>query len=375
MRIAIDGNEANVVNKVGVHQYAYEILWGLYRQNNGQKNKDSFTVFLKGHPNPDLPKENVNWKYTILKGGKVWILTKLMPYLLVNSEYDVLFVPSHYTPIVTRIPVVATIHDLGYLDSSEQFNKYDFWQLKYWTAKTVRASTKLIAVSDSTKKDIVRHYKLDSEKIAIVHHGYDTAKYNTDISDAIVRRTKSKYHINGNYLLFLSTLKPSKNIEGLLAAFADCKNRLSEKYTLVIAGSKGWLYESIFAKVVSLGLEKDVVFTGFVHEDDKPALYYGSRLFALPVFWEGFGMTALESIACGTPVVSSSKGGLPEVLGDAGNYVDPYSVKDISQKIESVLDLKKSDYKKIVQKGIRRAKTFSWEKASRETLQVLRSVV
>lgn len=375
MHIAIDGNEANIENKVGVHQYAFEILKALYAENEKLKLPNTFTVYLKYPPRRDLPEENERWKYKMLSGGKVWIVTKLMPQLLLQRNIDVFFSPSHYLPPLLKQKSVCTIHDLGYLESSEQFKKYDFWQLKLWTAKSISVSNRLIAVSNSTKQDIVRHYGFASKKIDVVHHGYDKKLFNTNISPNLVRRVKEKYGIKGDYILFLSTLKPSKNIEGLIHAFSLLKSGYKKPVSLVIAGKKGWLYEEIFNTVKSLNLQDSVVFTDFVTEEEKPALYYGARVFALPVFWEGFGMTAIESMACGTPVVVSKVGGLPEVVGNAGLYVNPSDSSDIKKGLLEVITKSEKAYNQFVKMGLERVKLFSWEKAARDTLTILESVV
>lgn len=378
MIIGIDGNEANIENRVGVHQYAFEILWGIYKNaksKKGEEKKDTFIVYLKKEPLSDFPKETKWWKYKILSGGKVWILSKLTPHLLLHREVDVLFSPSHYSPIVSRIPIVATIHDLGYLESSEQFKKNDFWQLKLWTAKTISHSRRLVSVSQSTKKDLVRHYPKSKEKISVVYHGYDSSKFNSTISDKIVDNVKRKYRIKNDYILFLSMLKPSKNIEGLLKAFKIFSDRTDYDISLVIAGKKGWLFDTIFRTVKELYLEDKVIFTDFVPENDKPSLYYGARLFAIPAFWEGFGMTALEAMATGTPVVASAVGGLPEVVSEAGEIVDPQNPEDIARGIEKIISLSKSDYSKLQKQSLAQARKFSWEKAAKETLEVIKSVV
>ncbi len=373
MHIGIDGNEANYERKVGVHQYAYEILWGLYRLNQSSKNNDTFTIYLRTEPKNELPRENKDWRYKVLVGGKVWILSRLMPHLLFREKVDVLFVPSHYTPPVTRNSIVFTIHDLGYLNSSEHFKKYDFWQLKYWTAISIYVSKGIIAVSKFTKKDIVRHYKSASVKTSVVPHGYVHRRFNTKISESNVRRVKSKYFIQGKYVLFLSTLKPSKNIDGILRSFKVLKDSDSTYgVKLVIAGKKGWLYESIFALVEDLGLQSDVIFTDYVNEKEKPALIYGARVFVSPSHWEGFGMQVLESLACGTPVVVSNVASLPEVAGEAGVYVDNKDPEDIARGIKRVLSMKTRVYNELVSKGLVQASKFSWERSARETLKVIK---
>ncbi|QQS38592.1 glycosyltransferase family 4 protein [Candidatus Woesebacteria bacterium] len=374
MRIGIDGNEANSINKVGVHQYAFEILRAIYNENNNAKSKNNYTIYLKRKASSDLPKENKYWRYKILGGGRVWLITKLMPYLIFHRDCDVLFSPSHYLPPLTRTYKVCTIHDLGYLDSSGQFKKYDFWQLKYWTAISLFVSSKLIAVSQSTKNDIVRHYPSATNKVTVVHHGYDKRRFNANISDYNVRRIKRKYRIDSEYILFLSMIKPSKNIDGLIKAFEELIRDRSCNLKLVIAGKRGWHYNKVLNLANELGIGDKVVFTGFVPEDDKAILYYGAKLFALPAHWEGFGMTALEAMACGTPVLVSKVGGLPEVVGKAGTYVDNKDVSDICRGIKKILDLSENKYKLLVKEGFVQASIFSWEKAAKETIKVFESV-
>jgi glycosyltransferase involved in cell wall biosynthesis len=269
-----------------------------------------------------------------------------MPKLWKSPRPDVLFTPSHYLPPLTLIPSVFTIHDLGYLKFSGQFKKYDFWQLKCWTAISVFISKYIIAVSDSTKQDIVRHYSFASKKVVIAHHGYDKTRFNDKINANDVRRVKKKYGISEKeFVLFLSTLKPSKNVEGLLKAYALISNFQfpisNGKIKLVIAGKKGWLYDSIFQRVKELNLGKNVIFTDFVSEKDKPALLFAAKVFVLPSFWEGFGMDVLNAMACGTPPVVSKVSSLPEVAGQAGIYVDPYNIESIAEGINKVLNMSK----------------------------------
>ena len=370
MIIGIDGNEANIKEKVGVHQYAFKILWGINKLGI-ENGKNTYFIYLKNPPRDDLPKESKYWKYKVIPGKGLWILTRLMPHLWRRQNLEVFFSPSHYLPPLTRIPCVCTIHDLGYLKFSGQFKKYDYWQLKYWTAISVYISKYIIAVSESTKNDIVRHYSFASRKIKVVHHGYDRHLFKHDIGSNVVRRIREKYKIPKDYLLFMSMLKPSKNIEGLLEAFALSKNKLDD-IKLVIAGKKGWLFESIFEKVQELGLKKDVIFTDYIHESDKEGLIKGAKAFILPSYWEGFGMDVLNAMACGTPVIVSRVASLPEVAGKAGIFVNPNNVKDISKAILKVLLLPPKEYNMLVNAGLEQVKKFSWEKSAKETLEVLK---
>ncbi len=381
MIVGIDGNEANEENRVGVNQYAFEVLWGIYKLQDIWSKKHRFIVYLKKQPVPELPKVKKGFEYKVLPGGSNWIISKLTPYLLFGGQKpDVFFTPSHYVPPFSLCPRVCTIHDLGYLKFSGQFRKFDFWQLLLWSAYSIIISKKVISVSNSTKDDIVRHYPFGKEKIVVTHEAFDSNRFNQSISQEDVRRLKAKYHIVDDYVLFLGTLKPSKNIEGLISAFYALKFKIKnlklkiEEPKLVIAGKKGWLYDSIFRKTDELGLKNDVIFTDFVPEADKPGLIKGARVFVIPSFWEGFGLDALSAMASGIPVVASKVGSLPEVVGEAGVYVDPNSIDSIASGILKVLRMGKTEYNKLVEKGLKQVLGFSWEKTAKETLKVLESV-
>jgi glycosyltransferase involved in cell wall biosynthesis len=374
MIIGIDGNEANVENRVGVNTYAFELLHGLKKLESEWSKNHSLIVYLKEKPRKDLPLESNFFKYRILSGSSQWIFLKLTPYLFNNPErLSLFFTPSHYVPPVARVPRVCAIMDLGYLEFSEQFKRWDFWQLKLWSAYSIFVSKVVIAISDSTKKDIVRHYKFASKKVTVTPLAYDKNKFNTTRDLANMRRIKKKYSIVNDYILFMSTLKPSKNVVGLISAWAMVSPEFPE-VQLIVAGKKGWMYQEIFEEVKRLNIREKVVFTDYVDEENKPDLIKGAKAFVLPSFWEGFGIDPLNSIASGVPVVVSSQGALPEVVGDAGVFVDPYSTESIADGIRQVLRMTKGDYNSIVAKGIKRAQQFSWEATARKTLSLLESI-
>lgn len=376
MIIGIDGNEANIEKRVGVNTYAYELLWNLWKLQDEWKNDHKLIVFLKNEPRGDLPKETQFFKYKVIKGGGSWILRKLTPALLKNEEgCDVFFSPSHYVPPLVTIPRICSIMDLGYLEFSGQFRKKDFWQLKVWTAISVYVSKRIFAISNSTKDDIVRHYPSSKGKIYVTPLAYDDKKFNMHISQDDVRRVGSRHSIVTDYVLYLGTLKPSKNIEGLIEAFATLNSKTQiPNYKLVIAGKKGWMFESIFEKVKKMGIEDKVIFTDFIAEEDKPALIKGAKVFVLPSFWEGFGLDVLNAMACGVPVVCSNVGSLPEVVGEAGILIDPHNTESIAEGMREVLFASTSKYNSIVEKGLRQVEKFSWEKTARETLKVITNV-
>lgn len=374
MIIGIDGNEANISERVGVNTYAFELLKNLGKLSEESKNDLRLIVYLKEKPLPDLPKETQNFKYKIISGHGFWIITKLMPDLFFGSPRpDIFFSPSHYAPPLAPMPRIISIMDLGYLETSGQFTKKVFWQLKWWSAISIFVSKAIIAISNSTKDDIVRHYPFAKDKIHITPLAYDRDRFNDKIPEKDVRRVKNKYSIVDDYVLYLGTLKPSKNVEGLIEAFSQITTQVPG-IKLVIAGKKGWMYESIYKKVEEAGLMEKVIFTDFVPETDKPGLIKGAKVFVLPSFWEGFGLDAVNAMASGVPVVASNIGSLPEVVGDAGILVDPKNTKSIADGILKVLLAGGAQYNSMVAVGLAQAKKFSWEATAKATLKVFESL-
>lgn len=370
MIIGIDGNEANIKNRVGVNQYAAELLCALEKLPEAKKHE--LTIYLSEKPLGHLPKVRGGWQYRVLEGKGFWILRKLTPHLwLRQTRPDVFFAPSHYAPLLPPMPLVISIMDLGYLRFPDQFTKYDLYQLRYWGQISARQAKKIIAISETTKKDILKNYPWTQNKVEVTHLGYDRKRYRFPVPFSQVKKTIKKYKIEGDFILYLGTLKPSKNIEGLLNAFAQIENKTIK---LVIAGKKGWLYESVFQKVGQLDINKRVIFTDFVPENDKPALYAGAKALVSPSLWEGFGMHILEAMACGTPVIASYVGSIPEVIENAGILVNPDDPKDIALGINRVVSSSKNQYNELVQGSLVQAKKFSWEKTAKQTLRILEEI-
>ncbi|OGM05503.1 hypothetical protein A2125_00295 [Candidatus Woesebacteria bacterium GWB1_43_5] len=382
MLIGIDGNEANEVRAdigapAGVNVYAFELLRSIHKLQDEWKDKHSVVVYLRRKPSSLLPKETEYFKYKVLGGGGLWVMTRLTPHLcFTDKRPDVIFSPSHYAPFLAPMPKVVSIMDIGYLKNSGYLKKMDFWQLKYWTAISVSASRKVLAISKSTKDDIVRHYPSSAGKVVVTPLAHDPAKFNSRTlvkEEKVLTRIKSKYSIGLSYVLYLGVLKPNKNVAGLISAWGRIVHEYP-KITLVIAGKKGWGYGEIFSTVKALRLTQKVVFTDYVPESDKPALIAGAKLFVLPSFWEGFGLDVLNAMASGVPVAVSRAGSLPEVAGRAGTYFDPNNHADIARKISRVLSLSKVDYNKIAKQSLEQAKKFSWDDTARLTLKTLESI-
>lgn len=371
MLIGIDGNEANGKNRVGIGQFAFNVIKEL-EEIERENPQNSYIVYLKEAPQPDLPQERKGWKYRIFGPGKAWTQFALPLKLFTQKEkLDVFYSPSHYAPRFSPFPTVISIMDLGHHRNPDQFAKKDLYQLIQWEKYSVRNSSRIVTISEFSKSEIIKIYKYPAEKITVASPGYDKFEIRNGKSESI-SKIKAKYKIQSKYFLYLGTLKPNKNIEGLIEAF----NILTKTYyqkpvTLVVAGKKGWLYETIFEKVQRLSLEDKVIFTGFFDEEEKPNLMAGAEAFALPSFYEGFGIPILEAMSLGVPVITSSVASMPEVGGKAAIYCDPNSPEDIAKAMLQVLSLNKSQRDEIIAKGKGQTALFSWKKCAQQVLTTL----
>lgn len=362
MLIGVDGNEANVEKKVGVSVYTYSLLKYFKKKSSSEL---KFKIYLKNRPK-DLPVESAYYKYEIVPGNFLWSQI-FLPWKLYQEKIkpNVFFSPAHYIPRFCPVPAVVTIHDLSYIFYPEDFLKKDLYQLKSWTKYSLKKAEKVIAVSKTTKKDIIKQYYLPDEKIDVIYNGYE--KKPVQKSDIFRLKIEDK-----PYILYVGTIQPRKNIDILITAFSKFK-QLYPEFQLIIAGKKGWMFEGIFEKVADLGLENEVFFTDFITDNQLVFLYKNAFCLVLPSFYEGFGIPLLEAMNFSCPVISSFASSLPEIGGDAALYFDPKNSYDLVEKLKILKEDKKL-VKELVEKGKKRVKDFSWEKCADQTLEVIKSV-
>jgi len=356
MLIGIDGNEANVKRRVGIGEYSYELL----RQFAELRIKNlEFQIYLKSEPLSDMPDENENWIYRIIKPGKLWTQWRLpLDLYLHKPRPDVFFTPSHYAPRFSPVPTVISVMDLSYLYFPELFNVEDLHQLQSWTAYSVKNAKKILTISNSSKNDIIKEYNVASSKVIVTHLGI---KEFNSLSPNIytMKNLRTKHDLSEKFILFVGTLHAQKES--------------SEDLQLVIVGKKGWLFEEILDTPKRLGIEDKVRFLDNINDDELNTLYHNAFCFVLPSLYEGFGLPILEAMQAGCPVITSNVSSLPEAAGDACLYVDPENVDDIKEKILKVLGDKKLR-QVLIEKGKKQVKKFSWEKTARETLNALEEI-
>jgi len=285
---------------------------------------------------------------------------------------DLLHSPDFIPPAFGARHFVITVHDLNFLyypqfltaESRRYYNDQIAWAVAH--------ADHILADSEATRADLIRLLHVPPEKVTTVHLGIDPVF--RPLPPDPVRETLARYGLTPGYLLFVGTLEPRKNLPGLLTAYRILLDRVKPSPPLVIVGSRGWLYEAIYARVESLRLENHVRFVYDVADDDLPALYNGAALLVMPSFYEGFGLPALEAQACGTPVVISDRGSLPEVAGDAAVTVNPDDPEDIAAGIARVLG-DPGLQAALRAAGPAHAARFTWEQAARGTLSVYRQIL
>jgi glycosyltransferase involved in cell wall biosynthesis len=243
-----------------------------------------------------------------------------------------------------------------------------FQAMMQWSAGN---ADRLIAISESTRQDVIRLLSVASSKIVSTQLA---ASSNYCLLPPFeVESVVKRYNlIQGKYIYFVGALEPRKNIPLLIEAYAKLGKQFSD-VPLIIAGKKGWMYHEIFKRVAALNLQDRVRFLGYVPEQDLIALYNGARVFVYPSYYEGFGFPVLEAMQCGTPVITTNVSSMPEVAGDAALLVPPNDVEALSIALQRVLT---DDVlaKNLSQRGLARAVNFSWQRCAKETLQVYESV-
>jgi len=365
MLIGIDGNEANSPNKVGVGQYALNLLNHLHQLDK----TNQYLIYLKDSPSKELPPESLNWQYKIFGPQKLWTRFALPLKLFTQKEkLDLFFSPSHYSPLFSPCSTIPTIHDIGYLQFQNQFTKKDFYQLKNWTIQSIKKAKHIITVSQFSKDEIIKTYQISPQKISIAYNGVDNSPL---INSKIQQKILSSYSLKAkNYFLYLGTLKPNKNIPFLIKSYSLLLKTKSYSLPakLVIAGKKGWLFDEIFATVKQEGIKDYVVFTDFVTEEQKWTLYKNAIASVLPSTYEGFGIPAIESMKVGTPVIVSNIPPFKEVVQNNGLFINPQNESDLCQKMIEILN--PDTQKKYSKLGQIQADKFTWDSTAKSIISV-----
>ena len=381
MRIALD---VSLVpgQRVGVGQYAYQLARALAqvdRVNSYVLYPVFYFIVSPDYHRADLPvAANMRVAHRRLPPELVQSLWRrdrpeqFKEYLLGRAEvvHSTTFcAPRFRTP---RRRLVATIHDCTFVTHPEFHLPANVEHCLRGTRLAIERADALIAVSESTRADLIERMGAPADRIVVTHEAADPGL--ARVTDPIrLEQVRHRYGLPERFVLSLGAMEPRKNVGRLLEAFVALAPAVRKDVTLVVAGAQGWLNDSIYEQVQKLGLGESVRFTGYIKEEDLAAVYSLATVFAYPSLWEGFGLPVLEAMACGTPVLTSSVSSLPEVAGDAAVLVQPRDVDAIAEGLGRLLE-DDSLRRQLSERGYRRAADFSWERCARETLAVYKAV-
>ena len=281
---------------------------------------------------------------------------------------------NYYIPPFTRGKKVVTVHDMVVKACPETVRKKTLWFLRRTLKASIRRADHIVTDSEFSKKEILKYYNVPEEKISVVYCGVDFERFKPLENKEFLNLVKEKYGIEKEYFLYLGTLEPRKNLVRLVQAYAEAKKGKEDFPCLVLAGGKGWMYEEIFHTVRILGLEQDVLFTGYVADEEVPVLMAGAFAFCFPSVYEGFGMPVLEAMACGTPVLTSRDSSMEEIAGEETVLVDAISVESIKTGLISLHE-QKVLREQLIQKGLQKVKEYSWKNAGEALMKVYRDLV
>ena len=351
---------AKSYRSAGINWYIYNLLHHLPEADS----EIAYTVFLnerryRGAPGTrlcvsrlpaDRPPVRILWEQV------------LQPRALRRAKVDLLHHPAFVGPLASACPFVVTVHDLSYLFFPQGFRALNRSYLQIFTRLSVRRARRVIAVSESTKRDLVQQYGISPGKVDVVHNGVDTAYRPLPVREVAAFRREEG--LPERFILFVGTLEPRKNVVRLIEAYARLPK---DRPALMLVGGKGWLYDEIFARVEALGLSGEVRFAGYVPAEVLPWWYNAADLFVYPSLYEGFGLPPLEAMACGTAVISSTASSLPEVVGQAGLLIDPTNTETLAKAMEQVLADREMQ-QEMESAGLAQAQKFSWEQTARQTV-------
>ena len=367
MRIGVDGRELEFNTRTGIGRYLINFL------SYATAQRPDYRFFLYGNENTVSPVSRPNLtNRAISETMTFWWDQVLLPQVLQEDKIDVFLSPYIKGPYRANCPYVVTIHDLIPLKVPEYrgWNRaiYNF-AFRCWGGFLAKHAAAVITDSIHSKRDIVEILRIDPARIQVCPIGLSSSF--EPVSDAArMEAVLAKHGISTPYLLYVGNFKPHKNLPRLLQAFQRVLKRTESACRIILVGKDEQHRGSLETVIQQLGLGSSVTFAGLVEDDDLPALYSCAQVVLLPSLYEGFGLPALEAMACGAPVVVSRSSSLPEIVGDAGVLVDPRNVEEIAQAICDLLS--KNDLrKKLGARGLERSQQFSPGATSGKVLDVL----
>jgi glycosyltransferase involved in cell wall biosynthesis len=372
MRIAIDARMYGKEECSGIGDYIHNLTDALFKLDT----ENEYVLFMREpqFSRFNQPNERVK-KVMVTPRWYSYAEQLVLPFQLAKEKFDLIHYPHFNSPVFYFKKSVCTIHDLTpfYFPGHKMGSLIRRIGYRLVFNATVAKARRVLTVSDSTKRGVVDLFGVPENKIKTTLLGVDEI-FRKDIKSDIINSVKTKYSITKPYLFFLGVWRNHKNVEGLVRAFGVLKRKYNLPHQLVLGGREDLHYTKVKEEIEASEFKKDIIATGFIADDDLPALYAGAEAFVLPSFIEGFGLIAIEAQSCGCPVASTNTSSMPEVLGDSAIYFDPSDADQMAEQMHRILsevDLRQ----KLILLGAANASRFSWEKCAAETLETYRQAI
>lgn len=418
MLIGIDASRANRSHKSGTEWYSYYLIKKLaeiddrnqYVLYTDEPLRDGLLDLSSKDPGyrrddcelvggcQKLISPHNNFKAKILRWPLkfFWTHGRLSWEMLLRPP-DILFVPAHSLPLWHPRRSVVTIHDIGYkqeqsLYSREQIGyKTRLWDwliliftfgrhratsvdyLDWSTGFTLRKAKQVITISNFSKEEIIKHYRVTANKIKVIYNGYNTDLFKREQNEKILAQVLDIYGLEPPFIFYVGRLEKKKNIAALVEAYALARHRYNLRHKLYLIGDASFGYDEVKYLINEFSVEGEVLTTGWVEEEHLPHIYNAAAAFIFPTKYEGFGIPLLQAMASGTPIAASRVAAVPEIVGEAALFFNPDDIGEMAKVMANVAQ-DKTTAERLRQLGLTRVKLFSWDKCARETLSVLENL-
>jgi glycosyltransferase involved in cell wall biosynthesis len=370
MKIAIQAADLDAKRIDGTRVYILNLL-----KNFGKLDSSSeFVIYHQKDFNPELTPPNFpNYAFRKIPLPFYWTQSRFA-FELWKDQPRVLWMPMQTMPFVRRggLRTVITIHDLAFKYFPKYFEQKDLIKLNLFSDYAIKNANKIIAVSESTKRDILKFYpEIREKKIKVIYHGFDEERFSCERNSDEEREVLKRFNITKDYILYVGAIQPRKNLKVLIRAFEKIRKEKPD-LQLVLAGGEAWLSQDVLKTAQKSVFKDDIKLTRKITFKDVGNLMKAAEVFVFPSLYEGFGLPILEAFACKVPVITANNSSLTEVGGDAALYFEATNENELTDKIKKVLD-DKNLRNDLIQKGAEQLKKFSWKKCAQETLEYIKS--
>lgn len=357
MNIGIHTGSAFSDKRTGVEEYAYQIIKNLAMLDESR----AHNFFLYSRPAEYVVDFRIpdNFYFKKLRSPFLWTKFRLSLEMLLRKP-DILFIPANFLPWIYPEKTIATIHGVEYEYCPEAYSKSQLFYLRNGTKNVLKKAYKIIAISETTKNDLIKFYGADPKKIHVIYHG---------VNPQIIRQRKYP-PVDEKYILYIGRLEKKKNIENIVKAFNLFKDNHKMPYKLILVGGEGHGFFDIKSLIEDSPWKNDILQTGYISAEEKDSFFRHADMFIFPSFYEGFGMPVLEAQSREVPVITSNVSALPEVAGEGALFVDPNDPEEMSKKIFEIASNQELR-KRLIEKGILNVRKYSWIKCAKETLNLM----